>query len=102
MVRSCCARPKQLHNYRAIIKSVHYPGSYLDAGGDRQVWTAEKPWDTNGFWQWTMHELPGGHVAFESVQFPDSSLDAGDDRKVWTAKEPWETNNFRRWIIHRV
>jgi len=96
------AMPPATNAYLAIVESVHFPGSYLDAGGDRNCHTAAKDPRANHFRQWKVHALPHGRVALESMHFPGSYLDTGGDRKVWTAAKPWDTNGFRQWMVHEL
>jgi hypothetical protein len=91
------------HDYQTVaFESMQFPNSYLDAGGDRKPWTAEKPYDSNNYRKWKIIDIGGGKVAIESVQFPNSYLDAGGDRKPWTAEKPYASNNFRKWKIIAV
>jgi len=88
-------------NARDIVafESMRYPGSYLDAGGDRKVWTAPHEFSQNNFRKWKIIDLGDGVVGIESMRYPGSYLDAGGDRKVWTAPHEFSQNNFRKWKI---
>ena len=83
------------------VQDLQFPGSYLDAGGNRKVWTAQKSYDYNNYRKWKINDIGGGKVAIESLQFPKSYLDAGGDRKVWTAPKSLY-NNYRKWKILKL
>jgi hypothetical protein len=84
------------------IESAQFPGSYLDAGGNRKVWTAQKPYSANNYRKWNIIDIGDGKRAIESLQFPGSYLDAGGDRKVWTAQKSYNANNYRKWKINDI
>ena len=84
------------------IESLQFPGSYLDAGGDRKVWTAPKHYSLNNYRKWKIIDIGGGKRAIESLQFPGSYLDAGGNRKVWTAQKSYDYNNYRKWKINDI
>ncbi len=86
-------------NTIVALESLYHTSSYLDAGGNRKVWTAEKPYTANNFRKWKIIELGNDIIALESMKFPNSYLDAGGNRRVWTAEKPYTTNNFRKWKI---
>eukprot|EP00588_Corethron_pennatum_P031625 CAMPEP_0194345772 /NCGR_PEP_ID=MMETSP0171-20130528/105041_1 /TAXON_ID=218684 /ORGANISM="Corethron pennatum, Strain L29A3" /LENGTH=125 /DNA_ID=CAMNT_0039112797 /DNA_START=119 /DNA_END=493 /DNA_ORIENTATION=+ len=89
---------RELHGSSIVaLESLQFPGSYLDAGGDRKVWTAKKSYTSNNFRQWRLIKICRDVYALESLQFPGSYLDAGGDRKVWTAKKNYRYNEFRKW-----
>jgi len=84
------------------LESLRYPGSYLDAGGDRQAWTAEKDFLRNNFRQWKIIEISDDIVALESLHYPGSYLDAGGNREAWTAPKDFSLNFFRQWRIIKI
>jgi len=92
---------RELRHYETIaLESLQFRGSYLDAGGDRKVWTAKKGYSHNGYRQWKLIHLYKSVFALESVKFPRSYLDAGGNRKVWTAEKELY-NGYRKWkLIH--
>ena len=87
---------------RVALESMHYPGSYLDAGGDREAWTADKDFLKNNFRQWKIINIHDDIVALESMHYPGSYLDAGGDRDAWTAEKDFLKNNYRQWRIINI
>jgi hypothetical protein len=87
-------------NIVVALESAQFPGSFLDAGGNRQVRTIEKSFNPNTFRQWRITRLENGNVALESIQFPGSYLDAGGDRNVRTTEKSYDIANFRKWSIN--
>jgi len=87
-------------NIIVALESAQFPGSFLDAGGNRQVQTVEKSFNPNTFRQWRITRLDNGDVALESIQFPGSYLDAGGDRNVRTTEKSYDKANFCKWSIN--
>ena len=100
-IRDGISSSRNLSSLSGVIalESMQYPGSYLDAGGDRKAWTAEKDYDYNNYRKWKVINLGDNVVALESMKFPGSYLDAGGDRKAWTAEKDYDYNNYRKWKV---
>jgi len=81
------------------IESVHFPGSYLDAGGNRRVRTVNLPYSADDYRKWKIIDLGNDELAIESAQYPSSYLDAGGNHYVRTVNLPYSADNYRKWKI---